>query len=293
MIDVLVACAKKKTKFIFLGDHHQLPPIGLGGDEDSPTFSIKSHYRLTEKIRQVKGDYIAELCDYVCERIDTDNDIEFLHVIKGKFNNKTNKGYAVSTKQNVIKSFVKNFNEGVDVRITAYRNSRIDSLNSEIRAILWGVECKNKFVPGEFIVLNDQYAPNGFPLAYNGQTFKVKKVMTETVDFVDCYVLSVGDNLHLPVPTESGYKVYKSHLDHLKGVAIQTRDWGEYQSFKFQFANVSYGYAINNYKIQGSTIKGCYVDVSDILSVKPISDKRKLQALYVGISRPTHFLGLF
>ena len=43
------------------------------------------------------------------------------------------------------------------------------------------------------------------------------------------------------------------------------------------------------YKIQGTTLYGAYVDVSDIMSINVLSNKRKLQSFYVGISRPTNF----
>ena len=79
----------------------------------------------------------------------------------------------------------------------------------------------------------------------------------------------------------------------LKEVALRTKDWHDYMAFKEQFADLSYGYTVTNYKIQGSTIMGCYVNLSDILAVGPLSDKRKLQAFYVGISRPTNFLAIF
>lgn len=293
MKDVLINSANKNAKFYWIGDHHQLPPIGLGNDKDSPTFDIKNHYRLTEKIRQKKGDYIAELGDLICEKIDTDHDLTFLNDLKQMYNKKTKKGYSITSLENVITSFVRNFKAGKDIRITSYRNKRITALNTIIRNQLWEDNDNQPYVIGEFIILNDQYAPNGFPIAYNGQTFKVKSIITENVEFVECYILNVGKGVHLNVPTQSGYPVYKKQIDYLKEQSIQSKDWSEYQRFKCQFANISYGYAINNYKIQGSTIEGCYVDLSDILDVKPISAKRKLQAFYVGISRPTHFLAIF
>lgn len=274
-------------------DHHQLPPIGLGGDKDSPTFDTKDHYRLTEKIRQKKGDYIAELGDLVCERIDTDHDLSFLNELENKFNKSTKKGYAITTIDNVITSFVRNFKDGKDVRITSYRNKRIADINNVIRRTLWGDDSDSLYVVGEFIILNDQYSPNGFPIAFNGQTFKIKKISIENVEFIECYILNVAKGINLFVPTSKGAPLYKKQLHDLKELSIASKDWSEYVRFKSQYANISYGYAINNYKIQGSTIDGCYVDLSDILDVKPISAKRKLQAFYVGISRPTTFLAIF
>lgn len=293
MMLIISKSIREDAKVYYVGDEKQLPPIGITNDKDSPTFNIKDKFILTDKIRQKEGEYIPELCDYVRERIDTDNDLSFIKNLKRKYNAKTKKGYSISNEKSVIQSYVKNFKEGNDVRITAYRNKRIEHLNFLVREKLWGDSSEDKYVVGEFIIMNEQYAPNGIPIAFNGQTFKVKKITTEMVNFVECYILDVGKSTLLAVPTDEGIKVYNKEASRLKFEALKKKDWYDYMQFISKYANISYGYAINNYKIQGATIKGCYVDLTDILSVKPLSNKRKLQAFYVGISRPTHTLAIF
>lgn len=292
-IDLVLNAMHPDAKIIFMGDEKQLPPIGMTNDKDSPTFENHNKYVLTEKVRQQKGDYIAELSDTVRYEIENNHDLSFIKSLTNQFNIKSNKGYALSSTTKVIKSFVRNFKEGNDVRITAYRNKRVEELNRLIREELWEHKAEDKFVEGEFIVLNNQFSPNGIPLAYNGQTFTVKKIIISTVQFVECYLLHVKGGIVLPVPTEKGYPIYVNELRKLKEVALRTKDWHDYMAFKEQFADLSYGYTVTNYKIQGSTIMGCYVNLSDILAVGPLSDKRKLQAFYVGISRPTNFLAIF
>ena len=189
---------------------------------------------------------------------------------------------------------MRNFKSGIDVRITSYRNERIKMLNDMVRNFLWDDEAINQYVIGEFIIMNDQYMPYGSkPLAYNGQTFKIKKITKDIVEFIECYILTVSKDIDLIVPTEKGMPHYKKRISQLKHEAIESKSWNNYRDFKCQFADISYGYAVTNYRIQGSTVTGCYVDLSDILSVGPLSNKRKLQAFYVGISRPTDFLAIF
>ncbi len=295
-------CCDSKAKIIYLGDQNQLPPIEAKGDHDSPTFDIPDQYELTIKMRQDDDDHIALLGDEVCEHIKGDNDLSFLNDLKQQFDVEKKKGYSITTIANVIPSYVSNFNKGLDVRITSYRNKRIEQLNTMIRTFLWDDLSSEKYVPGEYIVMNDQYSPNRDILAYCGQSFRVQSLYIETIEFVECFMLVVPkwnrrpkskETVTLQVPTDKGYVVYKRHLEKLKASAVITKEWYEYSAFKGQFANISYGYAMNNYKIQGSTLKGCYVDLSDILDVKPISNKRKLQAFYVGCSRPTDFLAIF
>ena len=299
-----IKCCSEGAKIIWMGDHHQLPPIETNGDHDSPTFDIPDQYELTIKMRQDNDDHIAILGDEVCDHIDGDHDLKWLNDLKNRngWDNEKKKGYSTTTIAKVIPSYIKNFKAGMDVRITSYRNKRIEQLNTMIRTFLWDDKSSEKYVPGEFIVMNDQYSPYRSILAYCGQSFRIQSLYTEMVEFVECHMIVVPkwdrkkgskETVTLQVPTDKGYVNYKKHLEVLKAEAIKTKNWDKHQQFKSQFANISYAYAMNNYKIQGSTITGCYVDLSDILDVKPISAKRKLQAFYVGISRPTSFCAIF
>jgi len=302
MQENLRKCCNPNAKIIWMGDSSQLPPISACGDNDSPTFDIKDQYELTIKMRQDNEDHIAILADEVISHIKGDKDLSFLNNLTQQYDVTTRKGYSITQFDKVIPSYISNFKKGIDVRITSYRNTRIQSLNTAIRQHLWEEDADKQYVPGDLIIMNSQYSPDRDILAYNGQTFCIQRIYTDMVEFVECFMIVVPrvdrkpkshETVTLQVPTEKGYPMYKHHLEKLKKEAIKHKEWGEHQQFKNQFADISYGYAVTNYKIQGSTLTGCYVDLSDILSVKPISDKRKLQAFYVGISRPTDFLAIF
>jgi len=289
------------AKIIYLGDNHQLPPIkprngAYSPDKDSSVFDLPNKYTLTEKMRQNEGDYIAQLCDITCQHIDGDNSLSFIKDIRQEYDGRSKKGVALTTEDKVIKSFVKNYRDGMNIRITAYRNMRINYLNDVIRKELFGLKAADEFTPGELIVGNDQYAPVDFdqPIYFNGEDMIVEKVEKETVEDIDCWRLWCKDkDKPIYVVTDECLPQYNSKIASLKSEALATKFWGDFMSFKKLFANVSYGYAVSLYKIQGSTLRGVYVDVHDILGVKPLTDKRKLQSIYVGFSRPTHFLGIF
>lgn len=302
MRKMIINCCATDAKIIWMGDPAQLPPIETNGDHDSPCFDVPDQYELTIKMRQDDDDHIAILGDEVRTHIFGDMDLLWLNDLKQKWDADKGKGYSITTIANVITSFVNNFNNGVDVRITCYRKKRVEMINNMIRTFIWDDKSLEQYVPGEFIVMNDQYSPFRDILAYCGQTFRIQSLYVEMVEFVECHMIVVPkwnrkpkskETVTLQVPTDKGMVQYKRHLEKLKSEAIKSKKWDQYQSFKSEFANISYGYAMNNYKIQGSTVKGCYVDLSDILDVKPISAKRKLQAFYVGISRPTDFLAIF
>lgn len=288
------------TKIIWVGDRAQLPPIdqsGMALNEDSSTFGVFDRFDLSTKVRQQDGEAIARLGDEVRSHIFGDQSLSFLSGLGTDFDMAAQKGYGVGDIDSVVKSFVHNFNNGLDLRITSFRNARVGYINNMVRRRLWGQGSQDVYVEGEFIVSNSQYAPNGDVLAYNGQTFIVKSLDFSTIEGVYCALLHVdvdGDDEVLAVPFGGGLSEHRKKLTELRNEALRSGGkWGRYKNFKERFADVSYAYCVTNYKVQGSTMKACYVDLSDIMSVSALTDKRKLQAFYVGVTRPTDFLGIF
>ena len=104
------------------------------------------------------------------------------------------------------------------------------------------------------------------------------------------------DNPYIPVVAESGEKKYKEIVFWRRKQALEAyggqakQKWKYYYDFINKFGNVSYGYCYTGYKAQGSTFKNIFIDVNDIVTVGPISDKRKLQALYTGVTRASHLV---
>lgn len=302
MRTILHQSCKPNAKFIYMGDHCQLPPIKPGNNRsynpnaDSSVFSIPNRYALTQKVRQTDGDPIAILCDECRTHIDGDHSLEWMKGIKSQYVKEENKGIQWTKEDGVLKSFISNFNDGKDVRILAYRNNRVNDLNDKVRRLLFPMIHDQRFVPGDLLVGNNQYAPMDMddPIFYNGEDMVVEGVETMEVVNVECHKLWIkGKKLPIYVPTEEGIKDYNEQVAYLKKKAMQSKYWFDYMDYVKRFADVSYGYAVTLYKIQGSTLYGVYVDVHDIYGVKPLTPRRKLQSLYTGFSRPMNFLALF
>jgi len=282
-------------------DHCQLPPIkpktgDYDPDKDSSVFELPDKYTLTEKMRQDEGDHVASLCDIIRTHIDGDMDLSWISDLKQQYDKRTSKGYSFSNEDAILKSFCNNFSDGVECRITAYRNSRIDYLNARIRTSIFGPKSSDRYVSGDLIVGNDIYNPKNdiIPIFYNGEDMIVENVYENIVDNIQCHELWVKyKDRPIYVVKECDIHKYNSRISKLKADAMVKHYWADYMQFKSQYANISYGYALTLYKVQGSTMHGTYVDVSDIFSVKPLTPKRKLQSFYVGASRPTHFLAMF
>lgn len=298
---ILLRCIGEKAKIIYMGDHCQLPPIKPSSgeynpDKDSSVFDLKDHYTLTEKMRQNEDDHIAKLCDITREHIDGDKDLLWIPQIKPLYDSKKKKGYSFTNEENVIRSFVRNFKDGVDCRIMAYRNARVDHLNARVRHAIFGDKASEKYLPGDLIVGNEQYAPDqqNNPIFFNGEDMIIQNVYDAVVEDLYCYeIWAEGKDKPLYVVKDESMRDYYGKIAMLKADALATKYWSEYIIFRSTFANISHGYAITLYKIQGTTLYGAYVDVSDIMSINVLSNKRKLQSFYVGISRPTNFLAMF
>lgn len=279
-----------KTKIYYLGDHHQLKPIKSKNGCISPVFDIPG-YELTQKVRQDPDDYIAELCDEIAYKIDTDCSLSFLKNIKTKFNKETKKGYSVSSYEKSLKSFISNFNDGKNVRFTAYRKKVISEINMDIRKKLFNTN--DMFVVGELLIADSAYERNGETIFFNGEDLIVKNIEEVKSNGLLCYSLDIGKEYPALVVKPESYRKYYEKINELKAWAIKEKNWKFFYDFKDNFSFVSYGYAVNNYKIQGTTLDGCYVNAGDPLSLGVLCNKEKLQAIYVGCSRPKNFLAIY
>ena len=65
------------------------------------------------------------------------------------------------------------------------------------------------------------------------------------------------------------------------------------KSFTEQFCMVQHAHAITAYKAQGSTIDTVFFDLNDVLSVGPLTPLRKLQSIYVGLTRAKNRLVIY
>ena len=70
MIDALMQCIDKNAKIIFMGDANQLPPIGVKGDNDSPTFSNYQCYHLHKVMRQDKNNPLTSMLNNIVNMIE-------------------------------------------------------------------------------------------------------------------------------------------------------------------------------------------------------------------------------
>lgn len=112
------------------------------------------------------------------------------------------------------------------------------------------------------------------------------------VVFIDAYYLTLSDikgnvvEIEVPVIEDS----YNKKFSYFKNL-IYTRcqktkeDWKDFFQIDEFFIPFDPAYVVNTYVVQGDTYNKIFVNFRDILNVKPITRKEKLQSLYTAVTR--------
>lgn len=301
------------SKIIFIGDKAQLPPIDpenkLGRDADSPIFTWdipeSCKHELTERVRQASGNPILDLSDIIREQIFGEQNIKVVldHIREPKMENGI--GYNFVRYDDMLTHI-----EGKDIlntRVLAYRNKAINRINPLIRNHLMN-NPEEKLIEGDVITMSENYyhfydkqQPLPDYMFYNSENFRLGKIHKSvekrrigkhlyTFDVYRARIEGKGEKELFITPTESGQIAYNAMLNDIANKCnMRELRWPEhFWPTKDSICQYTYGYASSIYKAQGSTYKTIYLDINDVLLTKPITPKRKLQAIYTAITRASH-----
>lgn len=327
MVNLVLKETNPNMKIIFMGDDAQLPPINSVGDEDSPVFTMfKNIVELTEVVRQEESNPILQLATLIRKEIKGNQDLKLVLKAMMKDNLADNKGHRVIPYRNFLTDFKNITTNHMEAKVIAYRRQTVSNYNIEIRNFIYYQESKI-FIPGEILYMNDTYYHDEDQVkietvqqmeyqagktsdtyyCHNSTEYRIKEVRYgEKIQGVAVYKIYIEidednddfegiENPFLPVIANEGIAEYKRIFFHRERQAKQPgldknarkSKWKWFYSFKNAFASVSYGYSLTNHKAQGSGYKYIYIDINDILTVGPISTKRKLQAIYTAVTRAT------
>lgn len=300
--------ARSTAKIIYSGDPRQLPAIDSSRkiNEDSVVFTVPNKYELTEPIRQKEGNPILELAYQIAEHIDSDWTLSFLNDIKTNYNQETQTGVFTTNRTRAVQSliaYVKSmYDKGEESKINtfyiAYRNKAVKEINEIVRTAIFP-DITDRFHKRDRIVAMDNFykkVDRGIEtLMFNSEVYIVDGYKIGMHKMVKVYWLDVrGIKEEIPVIHAEGEIMFKRQKKALRDEAKRDRkQWPKFYAFSDSFAKVDYAYAINSHRSQGSTFDSAYIDVSDISAVGPISNKEKLQSIYVAVTRPSHRVALF
>jgi exodeoxyribonuclease-5 len=320
----ITLCMHTNAKVIYMGDNHQLPPVG---EEilDSPTFQLENSFILTKRMRQKENSPIIELSDIIANNIEAEFTKQ--HIIKDRMDKKNDSGEVqfISNEIDMLTSFVNDIkqspNDPYNAKIITYNNhinnspQSVKNLNDKVRRILYPDTYDQLFNIGEMVIAYESYDERGLgnlkgepPEITNSQQFVIKSISKEFRN-ISVTVFSY----------QKGYRSYNKHFNVLLlclkkengGLlhdipVIASESLSEWESeLKFLWendrqlayglsatlANIKYGYAITTHKAQGSTYNTCYVMEENILSDKNLSSiTTKNKSLYTAVTRPKHKL---
>lgn len=290
MIDVntfnfIMKLRPDNCKVIFMGDPYQLPPV-----ENTKQDSVTFKYEKAELLKPMRyTGPIADLGQRIRTEIDNINanensgDKYFLNywqVTEEKNSCRTSRvnedgsGYIfLNDIDDVINIAVNNFKENVHdadaLRLMAYKNSSISTINNVIRLQLYGngdeeaMQNVPQYMPGELVICEggyNVYVPwqiHPVQVIYNNETFRIKGTLPVTgpseipslsLDLEPSPMIPHGSRI-ITLDWENGrYDYFDLHNQIKKEAKDDGRQWPRYYKFKEQWAWFEYAYAINAYR---------------------------------------------
>lgn len=298
------------TKYVFIGDPYQLPPVN---EEESPVFSaheIEDHVDLVEILRTNDDNPIGFLVDSIREHD------RIPPVPSGSEHNAGFGWWSLdsATWNKQIEKVISQYGTEIDAdldyfRVLAYTRDRVADLNHTIRSIRYGRDAQEPYVVGEKLIANEAVSPSASPtgskdsgdvLIQNSDELEVTEVEETSHCGFDAYLLTlesmlIGGTFSVYVPTlESAPLVEERKIDLFNAAreAKRSRElWGAAYMFAESWAPLHYAYALTIHKAQGSTIKNVFLDWPNVIMRNPhgpVHEKRKL--LYVGATRASERL---
>lgn len=300
MLDIIFRESNKQAKFIFMGDRGQLPPVESNGNKDSPIFDLDIHpsqkHHLDQRVRQTEGNPLLDLSDIIYEEIFANQDMQ--RVFKAMKNDSVDSGIGFRSlhTNDFLEDFKSSSEDYLDTKMIAYRRNTVTYYNDFIRKYLYGEQSSKELIKDEIIYMNDSFflddSDNSF-ICHNSSEYKIRSFEEMNVAGYNSYVAHLDPQdsieskdkfIHIIKDIEKPRleKYLKSYADKYK--------WKDFWTLKKKFADFQRGYSLTAYKAQGSTYKNVYLDVNDVLTIAPISNKRKLQTIYTAMTRPTHLV---
>lgn len=266
LLRFIIKNAEAGTKYIFIGDPLQLPPVK---HSKSPVLSepVIPVFELREIVRQAKGNPIIDTATNLRDAIENG------YLGKIKLNSAVVRVNEEEARNLMFDWFVDN-NE--DALICAYTNKVVDAYNKEIKLKKFGSE--DLFI-GEKIIINSAV----FDL--NNRT---KMISTDTVATIrDLKPVKYEGLEGLAISTEEDFTVFRANSSYaenqLKREFKNSKDWKSFYAIQEVCADVRSGYARTTHKAQGSSVDYVLLDLDDIYTAK--SDNIKNRLIYVAISR--------
>lgn len=308
LYDILIDfCQQVECKIVFLGDFHQLKPVGQ--EQISKSFLNSLGFQLTQVQRQKGGNPLGPILYTIRENINSTLNFDFNTEL-----NKEGEGIEFVDKNLFIDRLFEEFtspNYNKDyVRALAFTNDRVQELNRVVREIKGYEQTINV---GELLFLYDSVTTSQANIVLqNSSDYEVLKVEPTSIEVfntsLEGFSLQIMDErkikfwIFLLDPNTSPQKLIEigDQIEEYRLQAIRNRKlWFLYFGLKDAFCSfveikssdgrviknksIDYGYALTIHKSQGSTFNTVFVDLKDIDKSRDLHLQNQL--IYVGLSR--------
>jgi len=283
--------------FLFVGDGFQLLPVG---DEqgshpiyDNPSIN---HYELTELIRNSDMEiieFVTKIRNMIENRFTKYDLFNFLVSERDKGIHNKIKFY--KTKKEFIKEFIKEDRLGKnDDVIGTFTNINVNMYNEKIRnyyvkdenGVIPEIHPEDLFVVQESTQDDLSFGQDAF---VNSEILSLKQSTFEDFNFkgkiFKGYKCITDDNRKFNMLAKESKEDYERTCELLRLNAIKTKNrgnWLMYYDLLKLFLDVRSQYASTLHKLQGSSYRDIYVDLSDLGYVE---DSMLLRLMYVGCTR--------
>lgn len=267
----------KTCKIVYVGDSHQLAPVG---EKISKVFA--PHIQRTElriPVRNAHQPALMALCDQMRQTVET-GVFQPLPLVPGVIEQLSNEQFQI----HVDTTFAQ---EGADSRILAYTNAQVIAYNSYIRQAVRGYGALLE--PGELVVNNQGhqvtrtvFLPAELELRVTAVDPSPKSLVLTPDLILEAYQVTLENP-----KTGSVFKVHQPldphHLKEVSKYLGRQKMWPEYFRLKGWFPDLRARDASTVHKAQGSTFESVYLDLQNIGTCN-IPDQ-VARMLYVGASR--------
>jgi exodeoxyribonuclease-5 len=293
------AAEESGTKFLFMGDAAQLPPVG---ESTSPIWTLvkpqESNYAKLQTVMR-HDNQILELATRLRRVVDHP-----VPTVRLDANNDGEQGVWRAGNG----AFERKILEAVDdgdfsrpdrAKAIAWRNVTVDRLNVLIRGKLFDNSSSIPWMPTDRVIFTAPAADlEGENLATTDDEGVVERVDVgqhplEPEFKVFNLSLTMDDNrlVQARVLHHDSLGLYNRRLDQLSREAkLEGRKWKQFWAFKELFHQLRYAYAVTAHRAQGSTYDTAFVDWQDILLNR--NRQEGYRCLYVACTRPKRRLVL-
>ena len=283
--------------FLFVGDEFQLLPVG----ENSGKHSIYNnpsinHYNLTELIRNSDMEIINFVTTIrnMIEQNATKFEL-FNYLVNERDRGSHNKIKFYKTKKEFISEFIKEDRLGKDDDcIATFTNKNVDLYNEKIRnyytkdedGIVPEIHPDDLFVVQESTQEDLSFGQNAF---VNSEILSLKQSLFQEFDFkgkiFKGYKCKTDDDRQFNMLAKESEMEYEHACALLKANAIKTKNrenWKMYYDLLGLFLSVRPQFASTTHKLQGSSYRDIWVDMTDLGYVE---DSMLLRLFYVACTR--------